>query len=120
MAQHNELGFRGERIAKEMLIQKGYEILEENWVFERAEVDLIAYLNRIIIFVEVKTRSSIDFGLPEDFVNHAKRKRMGNAADEYIELMDHEGEVRFDIVSVFFKTNNRYTINHIEDAFWPV
>ena len=120
MAVHNEIGLNGERIAKELLIHKGYEILDENWVHERAEIDLIAYLNRIIIFVEVKTRSSTGFGLPEDFVNNGKRKRMGNAADEYIELMNHDGEVRFDIISVLFKNKNRYTINHIEDAFWPV
>lgn len=119
MAQHNDLGFTGERIAKAFLIQKGYEILDENWVYERAEIDLIAYLNRIIIFVEVKTRSSTGFGLPEDFVNKAKQQLMASAADAYIEIMNHEGEVRFDIISVLFKKNNSYTINHIEDAFWP-
>jgi len=120
MALHNDLGRDGERIAKELLLRKGYEILDENWVYERAEVDLIAYLDQIIVFVEVKTRTSTEFGLPEDFVNSGKRKRMGNAADEYIELMNHEGEVRFDIISVLFKKNNSYTINHIEDAFWPI
>ncbi len=119
MAQHNDLGVIGERMAKEFLIRRGYEILDENWVYERAEIDLIAYLNKTIVFVEVKTRTSIDFGLPEDFVNKGKRQRMANAADEYIELMSHEGEVRFDIISVLF-TKNNHTIKHIEDAFWPV
>jgi len=118
MAQHNDLGFSGEQMAKEYLIQKGYEILDENWVYERAEVDLIAYLNRIIVFVEVKTRSSTGFGLPEDFVNRAKQQRMADAADAYIEIMNHEGEVRFDIIAILFNKNN-HTIKHIEDAFWP-
>ncbi len=120
MAAHNDLGKYGEQLAKTYLEERGYEILDENWEYEHAEIDLIAYLNHIIIFVEVKTRSSISFGLPEDFVNKGKRQLMANAADEYIELMNHEGEVRFDIISVLFKNNNRYTINHIEDAFWPV
>ncbi|MGF1923865.1 MAG: YraN family protein [Bacteroidia bacterium] len=120
MARHNDLGRQGEQIAKDFLISKGYEILDENWVFERAEIDLIVYFNQIIIFVEVKTRSSTAFGLPEDFVSYAKRERMANAAEEYVNVVIHEGEIRFDIISVLFKKNNSYTINHIEDAFWPI
>ena len=119
MAQHNDLGFKGEMLAKEYLEQKGYEILDENWVHGKAEVDLIAYINKQIIFVEVKTRTSIAFGLPEDFVSEAKQKQMDLAASEYIELMNHQGEIRFDIVSVLFDKQNNYTIKHIEDAFWP-
>ncbi len=118
MAQHNDLGNYGERLAKEFLIHKGYEILDANWVYQKAEIDLIAYLNHIIIFVEVKTRSSVGFGLPEDFVSDAKHSLMSEAADAYIELMNHEGDVRFDIISVLFNHNN-HTIKHIEDAFWP-
>ena len=119
MAQHNDLGFRGESIAKEYLEKCGYEILDENWVHGKAEVDLIAYLNRRIIFVEVKTRTSVAFGMPEDFVSDAKQKQMELAANEYIELMNHQGEIRFDIISVLFNKQDKYTIKHIEDAFWP-
>jgi putative endonuclease len=119
MAQHNDLGKRGEVLAAEFLIEKGYEILDENWVYERAEVDLIAYLNHVIIFVEVKTRSSTGFGLPQDFVNNAKQQLMATAADAYIEIMNHQGEIRFDIISILFNQKNNYTITHIEDAFWP-
>ena len=118
MARHNDLGKRGEKLARQFLTERGYEILDENWVFERAEIDLIAYINRIIVFVEVKTRSSTGFGLPEDFVNKAKQQLMASAADAYIELMNHDGEVRFDIISVLFNKNSN-TIKHIEDAFWP-
>ncbi|MEJ5993501.1 YraN family protein [Pedobacter sp. Du54] len=118
MAQHNDLGKRGEQLAKQFLIQKGYEILDENWVYERAEIDLIAYVNKVIVFIEVKARSSTGFGLPEDFVNIVKQQHMANAADAYLEIMNHDGEVRFDIVSVLFNPNNQ-TIKHIEDAFWP-
>lgn len=119
MAQHNDLGFKGEALAKAFLEKNGYEILDENWVHGKAEIDLIAYLNKQIIFVEVKARTSTAFGMPEDFVSEAKQKQMDLAANEYIDLMNHKGEIRFDIVSVLFDKQNNYTINHIEDAFWP-
>lgn len=119
MASHNDLGFKGEAVAKEFLIENGYEILDENWVHGKAEVDLIVYLNSQIIFVEVKTRSSVAFGMPEDFVSNAKQKQMEYAANEYIELMNHKGEIRFDIISILFDKKEKYTIKHIEDAFWP-
>lgn len=93
--------------------------MDENWVHGKAEVDIIAYLNKQIIFVEVKTRSSIDFGQPEDFVTSTKQKQMGIAAEEYIEIMNHSGEIRFDIISIIFDRKENFTINHIEDAFWP-
>lgn len=119
MAQHNDLGKRGEALALSFLQQKGYEILEENWCHGKAEVDLIAYINKQIIFVEVKTRSAVAFGYPEDFVDNAKQRLLQFAAEEYIELMNHEGEIRFDIISVLFDKHDHFTINHIEDAFWP-
>lgn len=118
MATHLDLGRLGENIAKTHLLDLGYEILDENWVHGKAEIDLIAWKNSIIIFVEVKTRTGNGFGQPEDFVDNRKQKLMADAADEYIYLMNHQGEVRFDIVSVLFKGDN-YTLKHIEDAFWP-
>jgi putative endonuclease len=119
MAQHLELGRKGEHLAKEHLEKAGYEILDENWTHGKLEVDLIAYKNKVIIFIEVKTRSSNWFGEPEDFVDARKQKLLVEAAEEYIYLMNHQGEVRFDIISVLFDKQTNYTINHIEDAFWP-
>jgi putative endonuclease len=119
MATHNDLGRRGEAIAKAHLEATGYEILDENWTFGKAEIDLIAYKDQTIIFTEVKTRTGNGFGEPEDFVDDRKQKLMANAADEYIYLMNHQGEVRFDIVAILFTTQNTYTLKHIEDAFWP-
>jgi len=62
MAQHNELGKEGEKAAVDFLQHNGYEILETNWTFQKAEVDIIAQKGNILAIVEVKTRSSIDFG----------------------------------------------------------
>jgi len=119
MAQHLDLGRKGESLAKTLLQDAGYEILDENWTHGKAEVDLIAYINKTIIFVEVKARTGNGFGEPEDFVDARKQKLLVDAADEYIYLMDHEGEVRFDIISILFDKQTNYKIKHIEDAFWP-
>jgi putative endonuclease len=119
MAKHLDLGRRGESLAKTHLEVSGYEILDENWTHGKLEVDLIAYKNKVIIFTEVKTRSGNGFGEPEDFVDARKQKLLVEAADEYIYLMNHQGEVRFDIISVLFDQKNDYILKHIEDAFWP-
>jgi len=119
MAQHLDLGRRGESLAKTFLEGLGYEILDENWTHGKAEVDLIVYKDKMIIFAEVKTRTGNGFGEPEDFVDIRKQRLLAEAADEYIYLMDHQGEVRFDIISVLFDRNDNYTLKHIEDAFWP-
>ncbi len=119
MAKHHDLGRKGESLAKAHLESTGYEILDENWTHGKLEVDLIAYKDRVIIFTEVKTRTGNSFGEPEDFVDARKQRLLADAADEYIYLMDHQGEVRFDIISVLFDRQDNYVINHIEDAFWP-
>lgn len=119
MAEHNNLGRKGEELAKQHLENTGYEILDENWRFGKAEVDLIAYQNKTIIFVEVKTRTGNAFGEPEDFVDAAKQALLVSAADKFIELMDFNGEARFDIVAILFNQQGNYRLNHIQDAFWP-
>ena len=119
MAKHLELGKKGESLAKAHLENAGYEILDENWTYGKLEVDLIAYKDRVIVFIEVKARSGTFFGEPEDFVDNRKQKLLAEAADEYIYLMNHQGEVRFDIIAILFDKKLNYTLNHIEDAFWP-
>ena len=119
MAKHLDLGRKGESLAKTHLENSGYEILDENWTHGKLEVDLIAYKNKVIIFTEVKTRSGNGFGEPEDFVDARKQKLLVEAADEYIYLMNHQGEVRFDFISVLFDQKNNNILKHIEDAFWP-
>jgi len=90
-----------------------------NWRYGRAEVDVIANQGRTIIFVEVKTGSSTDYGEPEDFVSSKKEIQLGCASSAYIEMNNHEGEIRFDVIAIVFENKHLYKINHIEDAFWP-
>jgi putative endonuclease len=119
MARHNVIGNQGELLARKFLEEKGYEILDENWRFRKAEIDLIVYKNPVIVFVEVKTRENNRFADPEDFVTKAKQKLLAMAAGEYIHLMNHQNEVRFDIISILFNKFGDPIIRHTEDAFWP-
>ena len=119
MAEHNDTGMRGERMARKFLEEKGYEILDENWTAGKSEVDIVAFKDGVIIFVEVKTRTSANYGQPESFVTSAKMEQLARAAEEYVEIMEHIGEIRFDVISVLFNAQNRYEITHFVDAFWP-
>lgn len=117
MAEHNELGKFGEELAVEFLQQNGYEILETNWTFQKAEIDIIAQKENILAVVEVKTRSSIEFGLPQDFVKPKKIQLLVKAVNEYVISSDLDVEIRFDIVSIY-KEDKEYKLEHIEDAFF--
>jgi len=117
MALHNELGKKGERLAIDYLINKGYAILDKNWRFQKAEVDIIAQIKDTLIVVEVKTRSTSDFGNPQDFVSPKKIKLLISAIDAYVVSKNLEVDVRFDIIAIV-KENNAYVIEHLEDAFY--
>ena len=117
MAAHNELGKEGEELAISFLKNKGYDILETNWRFDKAEIDIIAQKNNILAAVEVKTRSSLDFGLPQEFVKPKKIKLIVKAINKFIEKYDLDVEVRFDIVAIS-KINGDFNIEHIEEAFY--
>ena len=118
MEEKHILGKKGETIAKGYLLEKSYTILEKNWRYLKAEVDLIVQNDDFIVFVEVKTRSSSNYGDPESFVSGKQQKMIINAANEYIIKNNIEREARFDIISIII-SNNTEEIRHIEDAFYP-
>lgn len=117
MASHNELGKLGEELAVKLLQKNGYVILETNWTFQKAEIDILAQKNNILAVIEVKTRSSLDFGLPQDFVKPKKIQLLVKAVNEYVTANDLEVDIRFDIIAIHKKEND-YLIEHIEDAFY--
>ena len=117
MAEHNDLGNLGETLAVEFLQKNGYAILAPNWTFQKAEVDIIAQKDAILAVVEVKTRSSIDFGLPQDFVKPKKIQLLVKAINEYVTTNDLEVDVRFDIIAIH-KEGQQFKIEHLEDAFY--
>lgn len=117
MAQHNELGKRGEDVAEAYLIENNYHIIQRNGIYDRNEIDIIASNQEFIVFVEVKTRSSSYWGNPEEAVSLTKIKRMVAAADHYLNENDEDKPVRFDVIAVVI-TNDNIAIEHIEDAFF--
>lgn len=117
MADHNELGELGEQLAAEYLFAKGYLILERNYYFQKAEVDIIAEYKGELICVEVKTRNSDFFGDPQEFVTAGKVKLLVKAMDAYITENDIELDCRFDIIAVL-KNKNTENITHYENAFY--
>lgn len=117
MAVHNETGKKGEELAANCLIEKGYEIVERNYRWKRYEIDLIVKKEPFLVFVEVKTKTNTSFGLPEDDVTPKKANQVMQAAEEYIYAKGWKKEIRFDIVAVIIRGKS-IEIEHIIDAFY--
>jgi putative endonuclease len=117
MAEHNDLGKLGEELAVDFLQTNGYAVLETNWTFQKAEIDIIAQKENVLAIIEVKTRSSIDFGLPQDFVKPKKIQLLVKAVNEYVISNELDITVRFDIIAIQ-KDKNEFKIEHIEEAFF--
>ena len=117
MAQHNELGKIGEKIAVDFLIEKGYTIKARNWRFKKAEIDIIAQLENTLIAVEVKTRSTDVFGDPQEFIKPKQKNLLITAMNEYVISNDLDVDVRFDVIGII-KNQKEIKIEHLEDAFF--
>ena len=117
MAEHNELGELGEEMAVDYLSSLGYIILERNYRFDRAEVDIIAQDKEQIVIVEVKTRTSDFFGDPQEFVSPGKIKQVVKVADHYLISNENDMEARFDIVAIVVNKKTE-EIEHFIDAFY--
>lgn len=118
MATHNKLGINGEDIAAAYLVRCGYSVLDRNWHSGHKELDLIARKDDELVIVEVKTRSSTDYGTPEEAVDSRKIRRIVSAADAYVRLKALDLHVRFDIITIVINEGEPSVV-HIEDAFFP-
>lgn len=112
-------GQGGENLAVAWLQQHGYEIMARNWRAGHHELDIVASQQSILCFVEVKTRTYQYFGAPEDFLTLAQQKRIWQAACAYMRKNHYDGEVRFDIVSVYAPGGQLPVIQHLKDVFFP-
>jgi putative endonuclease len=119
LAKNNEIGLRGENLACEFLVTKGYEIVARNWRFKRAEVDIIAKLGDIYVFIEVKAKTYDYYGDPSESITQRKEDFLIDAATQYCIEIGHGWEVRFDIISIIFHPNYSNSLNHYIDAFFP-
>lgn len=118
MAKHNDIGKTGEQLAVDYLIEKGYSVIERNWIHGKLEIDIIAIYKGQIVFIEVKTRTDDWFAEPKDAVNKKKIRNIVRAADAYIKINSINLEPRFDIVDIVGDIGDM-KIEHIEDAFVP-
>lgn len=118
MIQKHKLGLQGEDLAFNYLTHRGYTIIATNYRYRRFEVDIIAQIANELVFVEVKTRTSIHFGLPESFVDQGQQQRLIECADHYLISNNLSLPVRFDIISITW-VDGKPTLEHLENAFWP-
>lgn len=117
MESSNDFGKLGEQMAVEHLQGKGYVVLERNYQYLKAEVDIIARHGDTLAIVEVKSRNT---GFLEDILdtmNAKKIKLLTLAADHYVQENDLDIEVRFDVVTII-KTGSEFHLEHLENAFY--
>jgi putative endonuclease len=119
MNDRQKLGRIGENLAVEYLKVKKYQILERNWRYSRSEIDIITKFEGKLIFVEVKTKRTDEYLPPESTVGRIKKRRIIDAANRYMEQINYQDEIRFDIVSILVHGKSGHTITHFEDAFFP-
>ena len=117
MAWHIEIGKRGEELAADFLQKKGYRIIDKNWKSGYQEIDIIACMGNIVAFIEVKTRTSDIYFRPDQAVNYNKQRNIIKAANHYYKSHRLTSDIRFDIISILFLDDDKYQIEHIENAF---
>jgi len=118
-------GDRGEQLAASYLEARGYVILDRNYRFQRAELDLVCWeptnsgRDGEIVFAEVKTRTGTGFGRPEESVSQAKQRNIVRAAQAYLhERRLEKAACRFDVLSVLLREDGEPVIEHFKRAFW--
>ena len=111
------LGKEGEKVAEKYLVRKGYKIVERNYRCSLGEVDLIVLDRRVIVFVEVKTRSGHGYGSPLEAVEWRKQRKMKQAAQYFLSQKKlHQRDARFDVVGISWP-GREPVVEHIENAF---
>ncbi|WIW71826.1 YraN family protein [Anaerosinus gibii] len=115
---NREFGIQGEKIAADYLLAKNYKILKCNYKIKLGEIDLIAKKGSLITFVEVKTRKSLNYGVPSQAVNWKKQRKIIQVAQVYISTIEEENyHFSFDIIEVVWKNNHSWDVNHIINGF---
>jgi putative endonuclease len=115
-----QFGDEGEDMAVDLLLSKGYDIVERNYRFGKGEIDIIAKdpQTDYLIFVEVKSKKNLEFGSPEYSVTKNKIKQIKRIAQAYLyEKEISEINCRFDVIAILFRSKIKPIINHYENAF---
>lgn len=117
MSRNRNIGAKGEDLARSFLQEQGYSLLEKNWRTGHKEIDIICKQGEDFIFVEVKTRTSLKQGMPEESISTKKITAVTEAAQVYLQNKTYR-DVRFDVISVHLKVDGDFEILHIKDAFY--
>ena len=117
MAEHNETGILGEDYAIQFLLQKGFDILHRNWRFGHYEIDIIASNKNKLHFIEVKTRTKISYGYPEQAVTKLKLKHLMKSANHFLYMNPTWEKIQFDILSITMPSGKEIEYFYIEDIF---
>jgi len=113
-----QAGHRGQDAAMKFLLSKGMTLLEANFRIPSGEIDLIMRDGEYIVFIEVKYRQNLEYGLPREAIGYRKQQRIKKTALYYIVRRNLQNQdFRFDAVELL-DTSGGLTINHIENAFW--
>lgn len=113
-----QIGSLGEKYAADYLMSCDYIILAKNFSAKCGEIDIIARLEKTIVFVEVKTRKRFDFGTAAQAVDYKKQQKIIKTAQAYIICHNDETfSYRFDIIEVYYNNSGQYRLNHIKGAF---
>ena len=118
MSKHSKIGIKGEQIAANFLLNKGYSILHRNWRSGKKEIDIIAQKDDVVVIVEIKTRTNFDFGFPEEAVTRNKQAFLKSAAAAFIDSNPQYPIIRFDIISILMDESIVKEIVHFEEAFY--
>jgi len=119
MTDKQKTGMIGEALARAHLEMLDMKIVAENYRHARVELDLIARHGECLVFVEVKTRRGLGWGHPSGAVSAAKERNIARAAAAYMREVDHQWEVRFDIIAILLHQDGSHTLEHMPDAFFP-
>lgn len=113
-----ELGQLGEELAVDLLKAKGYIILERNFRCKLGEIDIIARDKDTLVFLEVRSKSSSGFGVPQESVNYKKQRTIRRVAEYYLIKNKLQNDFcRFDVIAVTWQNNSTPKIEIIKDAF---
>ena len=115
MNYNQRIGRLGQEIAIKYLKSKNYKIFDENLYFRKGEIDILAEKDNILRFIEVKTRTNLKFGYPEDGISDFKKKHLESAINSYLIKNDYNGDYVLEIISVRldFKDKKAY-IKHFD------
>jgi putative endonuclease len=117
MAKHNNTGKAGEALALIWFEEKGYTILHTNWRHKNLEVDIIAFKNKLLHFIEVKAVTTLQYGNPEEKVTPKKIRNLINASEEYLHQNPKWQRIQFDVLSITMLKDKEVEYFLIEDVY---